>query len=58
MKRMLIKMKKKKRKIKRKRKSSIQFAKLMGFRQRKKALMERNLNSIVDQYIAYNINLT
>jgi hypothetical protein len=55
---MLIKMKKKKRKIKRKRKSSIRFAKLMGFRQRRKVLMERNPNSIVDQYIAYNINLT
>jgi hypothetical protein len=55
---MLIKMKKRKRKIRRKKKSSIQFAKLMGFRQRRKVLMERNLNSIVDQYTAYNINLT
>jgi len=35
---------KRKRKIRRKKKSSIQFAKLMDFSQRKKVLMVRSLN--------------
>jgi len=41
---MMKKRMKRKTKIRRKKKSSIQFAKLMGFRQRRKVLMERNLN--------------
>jgi hypothetical protein len=54
---MRIKMKKKRSTMKMK-KSLPQFAKLMVFLKREKVLMERNLNSIADQSIVYNINLT
>tara|TARA_R100000742_G_C4185436_1_gene19210 strand:- start:171 stop:368 length:198 start_codon:yes stop_codon:yes gene_type:complete len=43
---------------KKRKKRLIQFAKLMVFLKREKVLMERNLNSIVDLFTAYNINLT
>jgi len=54
---MRIKMKKKRSTMKMK-KSLTQFAKLMVSLKREKVLMERNLNSIADQSIVYNINLT
>jgi len=40
---------------KKRKKSLIQFAKLMVFLKREKVLMERNLNSTVDQYTIFNL---